>query len=105
MPTPATAQPTRRRGRPPLAPRTELARWLQARDKTVVDFAAELLVHARRHGLPEAAAPTSKALRESINAAHWPHPITIWLVSLATGGRVSVQHWVRDLEHLWPHAD
>lgn len=105
MPIPATTQPKARRGRPPLAPRTELARWLRARDQTVVDFAAELVIHAKKHGLPEEAAPTSKALRESINAAHWPHPITIWLVSLATRGHVDVKHWVRDLEHLWPQPE
>ena len=85
-----------------MEPRTELARWLRAQNQTVVAFADELVNQAKRHGLPEAAAPTSKALRESINAAHWPHPLTIWLVSLATGGRVDVMHWVRDLEHLWP---
>lgn len=105
MPTAAPVQTKARRGRPPLPPRTALARWLRARDQTVVDFAAVLAVHAKKHGLPEAAAPTSKALRESINAAHWPHPITIWLVSLATGGCVDVRHWVRDLEHLWPQPE
>lgn len=86
-------------------PRTELARWLRARDRTVVAFAEDLAAQAKRHGLPEAAAPTSKALRESVNGAHWPHPITIWLVSLATEGRVDVIHWVRDLSHLWPQPD
>ncbi len=105
QPPRAHVQTKGRRGRPPLPPRTALARWLQARDQTVVDFAAELAVHAKRLGLPEAAAPTSKALRESINAAHWPHPITIWLVSIATAGNVDVKHWVRDLEHLWPRAE
>lgn len=104
MATLAAAQNRPRRGRPPMEPRTELARWLRTADQTVVAFAAELARQAKLHGLPEAAAPTSKALRESVNGAHWPHPVTIWLVSLATNGRVGVQHWVRDLSHLWPQG-
>lgn len=85
-----------------MEPRTELGRWLRATDQTVGTFAAELVRQAKLHGLPEGSAPTSKALRESVNGAHWPHPVTIMLVSLATGGSVGVQHWVRDLIHLWP---
>ncbi len=94
--------PKPRRGRPPMEPRTTLARWIRDRGITVVEFAAQLAAAAPSVGLPVSAAPQTKALLDSVNALHWPHPVTMFLVRHATGGDVDLEHWIRDLRHLWP---
>lgn len=85
-----------------MKPRTTLARWIRDRDSTVVEFSAQLAKLAPTLGLPRRAAPKTKTLLDSANAMHWPHPITMFLVRHATNGDVDVEHWVRDLRHLWP---
>jgi hypothetical protein len=85
------------RGRPPLKPRTTLARWIQDRNRTVTDFAAELRELAPKVGLSEDDCPQTKTLTDAVNARHWPHPKTILLVRMATDGAVDLEHWVRDL--------
>lgn len=88
------------RGRPPLPPRTTLARWIQDHGKTVAGFAVELRTVAPSVGLAEDDAPMAKTLLDAVNARHWPSPRTILLVRHATGGDVDVEHWVRDLHYL-----
>lgn len=83
-------------------PRTTLARWLRDSGITAIAFAERLAEMAPRLGLVASAAPKPKALLDSINARHWPHPITVFLVRHGTNGDVDLEHWVRDLKHLWP---
>ncbi len=85
------------RGRPPLQPRTALARWIQDRRQTVAGFAERLRDVAPLVGLDPDCAPPAKTLLDSVNGRHWPHPRTILLVKYATDGAVDVEHWVRDL--------
>lgn len=91
------------RGRPPNEPRTTLARWIRGR-MTVADFADRLADVAKRLGLPPGAAPRAKTLLDSVNGRHWPHPMTILLTRHATDGDVDLEHWARDLRHLYPNA-
>lgn len=96
--SPAVSSPIPKlRGRPPLKPRTTLARWIQDRNRTVTDFAVELRALAPKVGLSELDCPQTKTLTDAVNARHWPHPKTILLVRLATDGAVDLEHWVRDL--------
>lgn len=85
------------RGRPPLAPRTQLARWIQDHGKTVVGFSDELRAIAVKLGFEERDVPATKTLLDAVNGRHWPHPKTILFVKYATDGDVDVEHWVRDL--------
>lgn len=85
------------RGRPPLPPRTTLARWIQDRSVTVTEFAARLAEIAPKVGLSADDAPKTKTLLDAVNARHWPHPKTILLVRMVTDGAVDLEHWVRDL--------
>ena len=91
-----------RRGRPPMKPRTTLARWIRDRGITVVDFSASLERTAGSCGLPLTSVPQTKTLLDSVNGLHWPHPVTMFLVRHATGGDVDLEHCVRDLRELWP---
>lgn len=91
----------RRRGRPPLAPRTTLAKWLQDRNRTTVEFAGFLAEIAPKVGLTPEDAPQPKTLLDAVNGRHWPSLPTVLLVRHATDGDVDVEHWVRDL-HCYP---
>lgn len=93
------ADPVKLRGRPPLKPRTTLARWIQDHGQTVAGFALALRGIAPKVGLTEDDAPQAKTLLDAVNARHWPHPRTILLVRHATNGDVDVEHWVRDLHY------
>lgn len=94
--------PKPRRGRPPMDPRTTLARWIRDQNITVVEFATRLAEIAPKIGMPLTAVPQMRTLLDSVNALHWPHPVTMFLVRHATNGDVDMEHWVRDLQHLWP---
>jgi hypothetical protein len=85
------------RGRPPLAPRTALAQWIQDRNMTVVQFSAMLSEEAPRAGLRPDQAPKTKTLLDAVNARHWPSLITVELTRRVTKGAVDVGSWVRDL--------
>lgn len=87
----------RRRGRPPLTPRTCLGRWIQDRNLTVTDFAVTLRDLAPAVGLDPDAAPAAKTLLDAVNGRHWPHLRTVLLVRHATAGAIDVQQWVSDL--------
>lgn len=91
-----------RRGRPPMDPRTALARWIRDSGVTVVEFSTTLAKIATSLGIPPEAVPQTKALLDAVNALHWPHPVTMFLVRHATNGDVDIEHWVRDFRHLWP---
>lgn len=86
-----------RRGRPPLSPRTECAKWLQNRGRTITEFADQLRELAPRFGLTADDVPATKTLTDAVNGRHWPHPKTIMLIRYATDGDVDIEHWVRDL--------
>lgn len=87
----------KQRGRPPLAPKTKAAKWLQDRGKTITSFADELRALAPRLGVNADWVPQTKTLTDAMNARHWPHPVTILLIRHATDGDVDLQDWVRDL--------
>jgi len=86
-----------RRGRPPQAPRTTLARWMRANgNMTADDLAKQLGDLAEMHGVPEHA-PQPKTLLDHINGRYKPSLPVVMLIEYATSGDVKIEHWVRDL--------
>lgn len=103
-PAKPTTEPPAARGRPPLPPRTTLARWIRTHGLTVQSFAEAMVAAAAKVrmpdgkvGLPKSAAPQAKTLLDAVNARHWPSPPTMLLVRHLTKGEVDLEHWVRDL--------
>jgi hypothetical protein len=94
---PRVPKPAAIRGRPPLPPRTTLARWIRAQGLTVASFADKMAEMAPSIGLPTTAAPKAKTLLDAVNARHWPSATTMFLIRHVTDGDVDLEHWVRDL--------
>lgn len=91
------AAPPARRGRPPLPPRTTLAKWIRARDMRVSDLAAQMLKQADALGLDRSLVPPPKTLLDAVNARHKPSAPVMYLIRAVTDGEVDLEHWVRDL--------
>src|SRR5882762_887556 len=93
--TPAKGNGTKLRGRPPMRPKTALAKWIQTKGLSVTDFATTLagiaagLAQARPElGIRASDAPVPKTLLDAVNARHWPKATLVLLTRLATGGDV-----------------
>lgn len=96
-PKPNDEQPKPRLGRPPLPPRTELARWIRARGWTVAELAAKLREVATRAGVHPDFAPPPKTLLDAVNGRHCPQVPVMLLIKHVTGGDIDLEHWHRDL--------
>lgn len=90
-------KPSAIRGRPPLPPRTTLAKWIRAQGMTVASFATKLAETAPKVGLPASAAPKAKTLLDAVNGRHWPSAPTMLIIRYVTDGDVDLEHWVKDL--------
>lgn len=94
---PRNVRPLRPRGRPPLPPRTQLAKWMRSREMTTAELHGQLVDLAPTIGVPDACVPGVKTLQDTINARHWPSAPTMLLVRHATSGAIDLEHWVADL--------
>lgn len=103
-------EPTTRklRGRPPLAPKTALARWIQSQGLTATDFVRDLQELAPsverqiRLQYPEFKLtaddiPTPKNLLDAANGRHRPRLLTVLLVAVRTEGEIGPAEWVADM--------
>lgn len=102
------AEPKKLRGRPPMAPRTALAGWIQAEGITATDFIrrlhalAPVVEAAIRKQYPafrisSSDIPTPKNLLDAANGRHRPRLLTVVLVTAGTGGKVGPSEWVADM--------
>lgn len=94
---PPPAAPTKKRGRPPLPPRTALARWIRARGWTVSELADKLREIAPSAGVDAAFAPPAKTLLDAVNGRHCPQVPVMLLIKHVTAGDVDLEHWHHDL--------
>lgn len=85
------------RGRPPLPPKTQCARWLRENGYTVQSLAAAMIEVAPKLKLPKRAAPQPKTLLDAVNGRHWPSLPTVLMIREISKGAIDVQHWVADL--------
>jgi hypothetical protein len=95
-PDDAASSPARR-GRPPGAPRTTLARWLRDRDLRVIDLTDRMTEIAAEIGIDPKHVPLPNTLRDTVNGRSCPSAPVMLLIRHVTSGAIDLEHWVRDL--------
>lgn len=98
-PTPPV-KPRVRRGRPPLPPRTQLARWIRDKDWSIATLADRLRELAPKCGVDPDLMPPPKTLLDAVNGRHAPPIHVMLVVKYLTHDQVDLEHWHRDLSAL-----